>query len=85
MSTLRLPRSIISQSKTNYRHLVIVIVLLFSSFLLAACGATDVKHTSGERHQITIDFIKMMDEDPQLRHLMEESLMGEPYATVTVE
>jgi phosphatidylserine decarboxylase precursor len=62
------------ERKKNYRHLVIVIVLLFSSFLLTACGATDVKHTSGERHQITIDFIKMMDEDPQLRHLMEESI-----------
>ena len=58
----------------NQRKLISVAALLLLIASVIACGTTDVKPVSGERHQITMDFIKMMDEDQELKSLMEESI-----------
>ncbi len=58
----------------SQRKLISVVALFLLIASVIACGATEVKHVSGERHQITIDFIKMMDEDQELERLMEESI-----------
>ncbi len=58
----------------NKRNCLSVGIMLLFTTVVIACGKTDVKPDSGKRQQITIDFIKMMDEDPELKQLMEESI-----------
>ena len=56
------------------------IVFLLPCLMLTGCGhritteTTEEPHTSAEREQITKDFINMIEEVPELKHLMEESI-----------
>lgn len=62
------------------RSLRFVIAFLLSGIILAGSGrqaaaeTTKDANTSAEREQITKDFMNMIEEDPELKDLMEESI-----------
>ncbi len=62
------------------KDLRFAIVFLLPCMILAGCGhrittkTTEASNIVSEREQITKDFMNMIEEDPELKHLMEESI-----------
>lgn len=62
------------------KFLGFVIVFLLSGMMMTGCGLHNTAETTkdsyitAEREQITKDFMKMIEEDPELKRLMEKSI-----------